>query len=396
MPKRKRVQREHTEDWQTIRQYTLWPEQTAYELLRPIVLFGDPAIQRAKETDEPRPTLERKANAFDEQGMVSLFASRPRKQPQETARSLPPNMRQLIVDLRAELPTMSLREIAEICEARFDRRPSHNSVKLVLASGPPPSITIRRYPTWEQISEPAERRIAVVRLHVEGWSVASIAEYLAVSKQTVYTTLKRWVQEGVKGLDDKSHARKAPRVVTLEIANEIRKKQENPLIGEWRMHAALLQIGIKVSPRTCGRIMAKNRALYGWDKPKAPAKPKKDMPFKAARRHEFWSIDIRYIEHHQLPNIKGPVYVISVLENFSRMLLASIISEKQDTAAYLRVLALALRNYGAPEAIVTDGGGVASSTQIAQWRFTRSWTSVKSGLIHGRAGKITLRLTLVL
>ena len=63
MPKRKRVQREHTEDWQTIQQYTIWPEQTAYELLRPIVLFGDPATQRAKETGEPRPTLERKADA---------------------------------------------------------------------------------------------------------------------------------------------------------------------------------------------------------------------------------------------------------------------------------------------------------------------------------------------
>lgn len=44
--------REHTEDWQTIQQYTIWPEQTAYELLRPIVLFGDPATQRAKETEE--------------------------------------------------------------------------------------------------------------------------------------------------------------------------------------------------------------------------------------------------------------------------------------------------------------------------------------------------------
>ena len=54
VPKRKRVQREHTEDWQTIQQYTLWPEQTAYELLRPVVLFGDPAIQRAQETGEPR------------------------------------------------------------------------------------------------------------------------------------------------------------------------------------------------------------------------------------------------------------------------------------------------------------------------------------------------------
>ena len=149
---------------------------------------------------------------------------------------------------------------------------------------------------------------------LSGWSVASIAEYLGVSKQTVYTTLKRWWQEGVKGLDDKSHARKAPRKVTLEVANEIRKKQENPLIGEWRMHAVLLQEGIKLSPRTCGRIMAKNRAIYGWDKPKAPPKPKKEMPFKAARRHEYWSIDIRYIEHHQLPDIKGPVYVISILE----------------------------------------------------------------------------------
>lgn len=81
MPKRKRVQREHTEDWQTIQQYTLWPEQTAYELLRPVVIFGDPATKRSEETGEPRTSLERKADAFDEQGMVSLFASRPRKQP---------------------------------------------------------------------------------------------------------------------------------------------------------------------------------------------------------------------------------------------------------------------------------------------------------------------------
>lgn len=40
----------------------------------------------------------------------------------------------------------------------------------------------------------------MVLLHAEGWSVASIAEYLQVSKQTVYTMQKRWVQEGAKGL----------------------------------------------------------------------------------------------------------------------------------------------------------------------------------------------------
>jgi hypothetical protein len=167
VPKRKRVQREHTEDWQTIQQYTLWPEQTAYELLRPIVLYGDPAVQRAKETGEARNTLERKADAFDEQGMVSLFASKPRKQTE--AQSLPPDMRQLIVDLHVELPSMSLREIADICEDRFNRKPSHHTVQLVLATGPPPSIQTKRYQSWEKIADPAERRLAVVRLHAEGW-----------------------------------------------------------------------------------------------------------------------------------------------------------------------------------------------------------------------------------
>jgi hypothetical protein len=92
--------------------------------------------------------LERKADAFDEQGMVSLFASRPRKQPQETARSLPPDMRQFIVDLRVEMPNLSIREIAEICDTRFHRRPSHHSIKTVLASGPPPSIQMRRFPLF--------------------------------------------------------------------------------------------------------------------------------------------------------------------------------------------------------------------------------------------------------
>jgi hypothetical protein len=36
MPANKRPRRERTEDWQKIQQYTLWPEQKVYELLRPI------------------------------------------------------------------------------------------------------------------------------------------------------------------------------------------------------------------------------------------------------------------------------------------------------------------------------------------------------------------------
>src|SRR2546426_1207492 len=51
-------------------------------------------------------------------GMQSLFASGEQGGARSTSKSLPPDMRQLIVDLHFELPSMSWREIAEICYIR--------------------------------------------------------------------------------------------------------------------------------------------------------------------------------------------------------------------------------------------------------------------------------------
>ena len=154
--------------------------------------------------------------------------------------------------------------------------------------------------------------------------------------------------------------------VDLPTRNLFRKKQEeHPLLGEFRMYAALKQLGISVPPRTCGRIMAENRQLYGIEKPPRQPRPKLEMPFKATRRHEFWSCDVRYIEEHLLPDPR-PVYVITVFENFSRMVLASAISPTQNQWDYLAVLADALRRYGAPEALVTDGGGIFYSNVAMQ------------------------------
>jgi hypothetical protein len=203
--------------------------------------------------------------------------------------------------------------------------------------------------------------LTAIRLHAEGWSITSIAEYLDTSRPTIYATLERWAEEGVAGLEEKSRARKQLRKVTLQVRTEIRKLQQNPLLGEWRMHTALLRLGIGVSPATCGRIMAANRQFYGLEQPKHEGRPKLDIPFKAVRRHQYWSVDIRYIEEHLLPDPR-PVYVVTIFENFSRMVLSSTISPTQNQWDYLSVLVDAIRRYGAPEAIVTDGGGQFSST----------------------------------
>jgi transposase InsO family protein len=75
------------------------------------------------------------------------------------------------------------------------------------------------------------------------------------------------------------------------------------------------------------------------------------------------SLDIRSIEKHQIPEVKGPFYVISVMDNFSRAILASDIYQAQDLASVLIVLYAALEQYGCPQRLVTDNGSVFRAKQ---------------------------------
>ncbi len=280
MPRSQRPQRERTHDWQKIQQYTLWPEQQLYEKIRPVVLFNESAAERARETDSAERTLQRKAEQFEQHGMISLFPKEP-AQPSDTSRNLPPDMRQLIVDLKAEYPAFHPHEIATICYVRFGRKPSHHSVQRVLASGPKPSITARRFPPYGEIADGYERRRAVVHLHAEGWSVSTISAYMQTSRHTIYDILKRWATEGQDGLADKPPIPHEPaRKVSFQDLQEVRRLARNPELGAYRVMAALEQIGIKLSQRTCGRLLELNRNLYGLEKPKRSPHAKKEMPFK--------------------------------------------------------------------------------------------------------------------
>src|SRR6266516_7053734 len=185
MPGPKRNRRERTDEWASIQQWTLWPEQELYEAIRPLVLFHETAGERAKETDVPQRTLARKADEFERDGMASLFASGEQGGARETGKTLPLEIRQLIADLHFELPTMYWREIAEICYIRYGRRPDHKSVKHIATATPPRSLQSRRYQPWHLIPDPAERKLVAIRLHSEGWSITSIASYLATSRHTI-------------------------------------------------------------------------------------------------------------------------------------------------------------------------------------------------------------------
>jgi len=167
--------------------YAVGKSKLANVVLIPCKLLGD-QVRFARDRRSKR-TFSRKADEFERDGMMSLFSSQEPREHVETTKTLPAEMRQLIADLHAELPAMSWREIAEICYIRYGRTPAHHSVKHIATSGPPPSLTARRYQPWHLIPNPAERKLAVVRLHSEGWSITSMAAYLQTSRPTSHLIL---------------------------------------------------------------------------------------------------------------------------------------------------------------------------------------------------------------
>jgi len=236
---RRRRRIEPTDDWEQLKLLCLWPEQLAYEEIRPTALFGVPVPDRAKETGSSERTLYRKVSRFEAEGVDSLFASEGAKR-----RGLPPAMRRLVVDLKAEHPPTRPHEIATVCFVRFGRRPDYHTVERVLAEEPMPLRIIRRFPPYHEMGEPRERRTAVVRLHAEGWNVKSIASYLKTARSTVYRALKRWIEEGVEGLDDRPNTGGGVRKADLKAYAAVRRIQENRELGAFRVPRRV--------PGTCG------------------------------------------------------------------------------------------------------------------------------------------------
>ena len=88
--------------------------------------------------------------------------------------------------------------------------------------------------------------------------------------------------------------------------------------------------------RPCGRILALNRQLYHLQMPRSADHTKKELSFQSAYRHHYWFVDIRYLDMHHLGG--EMIYCISILEGYSRAILASAVTRRQNFEEYIAVL----------------------------------------------------------
>jgi transposase InsO family protein len=171
--------------------------------------------------------------------------------------------------------------------------------------------------------------------------------------------LERWKEGGFDGLVDGSPGRPpGVRKTDLAAVEAIRKLAQNPGLGAFRIHAALVQMGFDLSRATCGRILAQVREVYGYEKPRAGDGSTRTMPFAASERHEVWSADVRHLDMVDEDLVGGKAYSVTIMDNYSRAILASAVTRKQDLSAFLSVFYRAAERYGAPKTLVTDSGSV--------------------------------------
>ncbi len=353
------------EEFEQIRLQLIDPLQHDYEVIRPIVLFGDTAAERSRQTGVDRTVVGEKSRRFVLEGMEGLRDRRTQ------ARDLqepvyPEAIAGYIVYLKQLYPPIHLREIERILQRKFGHTTNHHTLKRFLEPYETPMQLEFDLTTFSSYDDAYHARWRVVRMASEGWNKKSIADCLKLSRTHVYTILEAFEREGFEGLED--HRRRPPDHPGNQLSLPFFKalldlQHEYPRAGRFRIHGLLDKQRQEPLPgeRTVGRAMAINRQFHGAPGPWSSAREEQPaqvslnhMPYRPAYRHHMWYTDIRY-----LVQLDGRwVYSICVIEGYSRKILAGMVSPHQDLTAVLQILHAALAEYGCPQAIVSDNGSV--------------------------------------
>lgn len=141
---------------------------------------------------------------------------------------------------------------------------------------------------------------------------------------------------------------------------------EYPFAGSRMMKGLLRQEGFtagRLHVATCMKRMG-IQALYRRPNTSKPAPGHKVYPYllrklAVTRPNQVWAMDITYI-----PMARGFVYLVAVLDWFSRKVLAWRLSTTLETEPCVKALKEAMRRHGKPEIMNTDQGSQFTSIEF--------------------------------
>lgn len=138
---------------------------------------------------------------------------------------------------------------------------------------------------------------------------------------------------------------------------------KRPFYGSRRIRDWLQDEGHDINRKRVQRLMRQMgiMALYPKANTSRPGKGHKIYPYLLRglaidRPNQVWATDISYV-----PMAKGFVYVVAIMDWYSRKVLSWRVSNSMDTDFCVEALETAISRYGAPEIFNTDQGAQFTS-----------------------------------
>ena len=139
-----------------------------------------------------------------------------------------------------------------------------------------------------------------------------------------------------------------------------------PFYGSRRIRDWFEDHGMKVNRKCIQRLMRLMgiEALYPKKRTSRPGKGHKIYPYllkglKITHANHVWAADITYI-----PMARGFLYLVAIIDLYSRKVLAWRLSNTMDSAFCIEALEEAIRLYGTPEIFNTDQGAQFTSDEF--------------------------------
>ncbi len=337
--------------------------QKRYHSIAPCLAGVATPAEQAQALNLGYSTVTRWLREFREEGMPGLFPAT--QYPRE-----PYTPERVIVQLiffKCCAPKAGDRELARVIHHLTGHQLHHHTVKTLCER-----FFFWRHSEFQQFvrypipTDPQALRLEVVRLSQQGWTETRTAELLRTSRKTVRKWLRRARQQAQQSdgsqplLIDLPRAPHHPRrkvyFGTIHAVLTLQKKYG--YAGWFRIKGYLEQdYGIYLSPTTIKKIMALNRRVH-----LAPQRPvtiveerdPREGPKKSRSPFERIFVDFRYLDAKP-----GGVqlYSCTLLEGFSRVILAGSLTTDQNAGVLLHIYFQALLRWGLWEETISDHGG---------------------------------------
>lgn len=201
------------------------------------------------------------------------------------------------------------------------------------------------------VSMPELRREVLLEIQRTGEPVTAVCQRFGISRATYYRYRRRYLLEGVDGLEDRSRrpnhmpARMDPQI-EIEICQ---MRKAHPRWGARRIHAELGRKGIE-APAVSSIHQALRRNHLVADQP--PRRPKAFTRFQRDISNDLWQIDATQVK---LATTKK-VWVLDIIDDHSRYLLSAHAANAPTGDAAWDCLEEAATRYGLPRQVLSDNG----------------------------------------